>query len=537
MDDLLTINVLDLEYGHDWTSIENIEDAVKFVRSILDYATDEEYERIGYIYYGPDFRNKRNEMNEMSDDDRQVRRRAQYGGGNVVDDPNDIRVYRLLELAESVHDFHNKDITIDLDTIVDSVCYMGRDYVIPVGMTIDILKDETEFMKFMCNNQQLNFRNMDGTVASVHNDSLFGKDITTVFDIKAALATTGDDYFAAYDLQSSFVDTQNTANGVVKIDVWCPKSNADNLELQPTNKQVKRQRRDGTRPQPRTTDKMKNVVHLTQIATLCAKIGEWFGHGELSFIIDATDDQLARMIFATTKVDVAICREFYPVEGPDYEYRTSTERWHYALCDVNIVDGNERYRETEYPPAELSTFATGEVFRQECPVQIEFHGTKGNYLEESTSTDVSITYARAGLYIPRISVVQSRSPFSAHAMENIIQRKLGAVPSDTDIVVELAQKRACDWGQVEHCLRARNNPYVFVSRERLASFYGVYRGANVISLKQQFHDDLDMLQYSFILSRPAGKAMSAGGYTNKQITFFIAATLATVITFMCAFGS
>ena len=79
--DLLSINTLDLDYGHDWTSIGSIEGAVAFVQSILNDATKEEYERIKEIYCGVSVRDE--------PPARRANLGAQRGGGESI------RIYRL----------------------------------------------------------------------------------------------------------------------------------------------------------------------------------------------------------------------------------------------------------------------------------------------------------------------------------------------------------------------------------------------------------------------------------------------------------
>ena len=124
-----------------------------------------------------------------------------------------------------------------------------------------------------------------------------------------------------------------------------------------------------------------------------------------------------------------------------------------------------------------------------------------------------------------VVVPQADKPFSTRAMRTEMNRKIRT--GDRDVLLELAQKRACDWGQVQHC-RVCGSTHIYVTGDRLAALYAVDRDVNVISIKHS-PPVMGVLQTSFIMSRSDGaEAMGGGGGPDLGLQAVLALTIVAV---------
>ena len=197
------------------------------------------------------------------------------------------------------------------------------------------------------------------------------------------------------------------------------------------------------------------------------------------------------------------------------------------MCDANLLDGVNHFRgaKYDYPDPAISAEPTGAVFDDDCPVSVELHGIHGD--PEDPFVKCSVTYKGVTTcHSPK----HDMGPFSAPKMAAVMSASIAK--GDDDILQQLSQKRACDWGQVEHCLEHVNeeHKYVFVSTDRIAISYAIFRDANVISMKRTKHDvtdNLNVLQCTFMMH--ASSAKSAGGPQEGP-----PGRSAAVITALCA---
>lgn len=513
-EDTITLNELHDVHGYGFTLVETDEEADDFVRGMLDGATDQQRDMVRAAYYRPGPRRRvaavRSAARSLG---------MQLGGADIGE-----RLVVLLELVDSIHDFHppvvldedgvdkNEGKRVDLDAIVTAIA-KERDpkqdaddvdvgFTIPRGLDQEKLRDIPLFCNFIRDSESLTFA--DGTF----DNPLHGVDILSCFDAGAALAAHGGDITLAYEDHERYVKEQIDDDGyIMRQDLWFTDS-PDHREPAPwASANAKKRMRKNPVP--------KKIVFMAQVASLCANIAEWYGHGELTFIVDSSDDHMSRMIFATTKVDAAILREFAPV-GPDHR---SHAKWNYSVCDANVIDGPSHFLDDEhrskhhdaFPDPRLSVAATGPVFRETAPVQVILGGITKGSKGANTRALVSVVY---GDYEDMDVVVpQADNPFSTKAMRTEMNRKIRT--GDRDVLLELAQKRACDWGQVQHC-RVSGGTYIYVTGDRLAALYSVYRDVNVISIKHS-PPVMGVLQTSFIMSRSDGaEAMEGGGHRGRD---------------------
>lgn len=205
-------------------------------------------------------------------------------------------------------------------------------------------------------------------------------------------------------------------------------------------------------------------------------------------------------------------------------YNIKDTRWKQYISDANIFDAVEYNKNLP-----IDTRATGNIFRKECPYQINLKGivvaptiTSPAIVENQVRVRIYdsqpgipqfIQYQMGTIPRPRNKVhvvwdkmITDKEATDANSKKAIQQRVVTVsvrppnVPSFVQnpatfaivplrIVSEMftlpllyAMKRAGDWGQVEHCLRYKK---VFVTSDKLAATYAYYRGIRFIFVRRQ----------------------------------------------------
>jgi hypothetical protein len=475
---------LDDAYGNDWAGVVTFQDAVNFVNSVLDDATDEEYEFVRSAYMGlpPPLPAQRP-------------RRAQAGG-------DDIDIYKLLQLADAIHDFDppvpRQGVEVIPAAKMHAAIQAEDAEFVPDGLDFDKIRDIPYFLDYL----------RDGPFDGI--------DIMKRFDLEGAFSDAEGDFAVAFDAEGSNIYTPIV--GVTYCEVWMPEDNTQDVEMKPWVGKSARKRFREKGPI------RKRVVYLAQIARVCKRIRTHFGEGKLTFIMDNSDEQFARLIFATSRIDPALAREFVVIDpsgeavSPDKKAEP-VFNWTYAVCDANLLDGVNHFRgaKYDYPDPAFSAEQTGMVFDDDCPVTVELQGIHGD--TKDPTVKYSVTYKGLTTYS---SPKHSMGPFSAAKMSAVMSASIAR--GDDDILQPLSQKRACDWGQVEHCLEhgTEENKYVFVTTDRLAIAYGIYRDANVISMKRTKHGVPNVLQCTFMMhsTGPEGpEGPQEGGASGRGVAF------------------
>lgn len=407
-------------------------------------------------------------------------------GGNGIEDVYDYRIYKLLALADAYHDFRKTTkktkYRVDKKHIKASI---EPEFPLDVDPE-SFAANEEPFIQYMESHPTIAFD--DGTFG--HN--LHGRGLLDKFDVKEAMNRTHD-YWLAY--REQYLAHQGP-EPVQHADVWSLPQFED---IQ-----------DKARPEHSEPKNHKAVVFLSQIVNVIATIKRlfrrdgregWKAQGyqeDLTFIVDKTEDPMTRMVMATPHMDFAIRRFFVVKMGKrdlgDSEARSESRAsddeiiqprytWKYSVCDANLVDGPKhiwpRDQQDYRPNPSLSKLMTGPVFREEDKVQIEYHGIHGNDFDPSV--DVTVDGVR-DTYSHELD--EFSAPFMKKQIQTIVQAAQRSEGPDVavDVSLQLSSKRACDWGAVEHC---RRYGCVFVSSDRLACLYAMYRNVDFILLRQE----------------------------------------------------
>lgn len=445
-------------------------------------------------------------------------------GGGVQDDPHDYKVNQLLQYTDALHDFDPTPPSTDRrrKAVPREHIYKAMGLQIPIGLE-DKLPDSTRaaidkalksdnnnvrnvvfqdrphdmiahipsFMEYMKTHKHLKFP--DGSSC---DNPLWGYDLLRRFDVNNALRATRGDLWEAFRVQEQ---ADNHDSGMISPEVWCPLYSHYKVKTEKIHDPLKAPEKVAKATSEIKT--YKKVVYLAQITSLVKKMKDYFGDIETTFILDESDNQLSRMIIATEKIDGAISREFMvrtgvigadmPIEAP-----VPRPKWHYKICDANFIDGPTHFKEdwkrNDYPDPEVSTAETGPVYRDEDPFKIVLMGVKGR----------QVTFNKFGTEVTQDEDVKD---FSVKNMALLMNGRIN--DKNPELRDYLTCKRVCDWGQVEHCKTQTTGThrYVFVSSDRLAGAYAIYRGVSLLSLNRMNHVTLsvptvsEMLQCTFTM--------------------------------------
>lgn len=558
-EDLTDIEIADLLYTRDWTSVDTPEKADAFVAMLLKDASENELLYISNIYHGKDnTETARNIIQDRIDDidkllneqqlpqplsadditdtwvsqiinskitlqnnhdeecsDQELRDKYEpesievTGGGKGGDD---YELYKLLQYADSVHDFDPMPPAKEKTVVEKYKIRQSMNVDVPVDLVdrddlkedeIDDISNKFEFVKYITARKSISFTNKE-----VSNDALVGKDINYQFNINKAYQLQKLGLWDLFRLQERLHKRQN---GMLSVDVWCPRH--------PSQKR--------RTPLGKPGKLYKDIVRMAQITSLCTKMKQYFGNGKLTFIVDASDDQVVRMILATSVIDLAIGRRFVVVDATDDEMTrmmtvatpavgivdtNNKEKakldWSYEICDANLFDGATHIDSDtrKYKDPILSRKATGDVYRS-CPdrpdeVQVMLDGIHG------PDKNPTVKYVINGG--SEQSDLHSAKKYSCKNMAAIMNNEWEK--GRFNINEYLACKRAGDWGQVEHC---KKNDYIFVTSDVLATLYAVYRGVKVLSLNRNVDEiavpePMPFLQCTFTMFKP----VQEGGKKN-----------------------
>jgi hypothetical protein len=423
--------------------IATIADAEAYVTRTLDAATNDQRIRIFRALLG--VRTK-----QVA---RQLKASRKNGG---VQDAHDRRLYDVLQLADSLHDF---GISLGEDAVREAV-----PAELPVGLTLQALVDETKFIKFLTSSKRgrLDFANDASTT-----NPLCGANVLDRFDVVHRISR-GTSFEKLYASHVSSVSSKLAMPHVraVPVDVW-------------------------TRLDAPTTESLK----LEQIATVCRVLEQRFGDTSHEFIVDSSDPHLVRIVFAIRCVRDSLFRKFRIEDVFDApalvrkmrELAPATTRWSSHVCDANLMDGASH--PVEIP---VDTRPTGYVYRAGLPFQMRLLGAK------DAGSSYEYEFA-SGATVCRETERADAHAFSTSAVTRAIKdaRRMKRVD---DIPGLLAQKRACDWAQVENCRRYGR---VFATCDRLAALYAIYRGVRVVLFRRRVVEarrvgwECDFVQYTF----------------------------------------
>ena len=538
---------VDRLFTWEWSHATTVDKACEFVQKMWDVMLPVERMYVFDLYVGRDASSPVKVPHEPGamPVGRTFDRRTVVSVGGSPASGGDFRIDRLLALADAMHDFTKGDDAIDSEHIagaIEAELPARRRRMSPGERPEAMYANEDAVIRMFDETPALHFGD-DAVPHVLHSRNLLHK-----FKVAPAM-NRNVDYWKAYREQ---LLQQRPSSEIIHADVWgIPgASRGDSLE-----------------------DRGKTVIYMSQIVNVVRSIKDAFGDGELTFIMDKSDDPMSRMIMATANLDEAVARLFVVylgIDGTDTvddmyagldgsETRLRPGRaspragWHYKVCDASIVDGNRHIRLPKegveaYPNPGLSKDATGAVSLPGDAEEISFGGIQGDDDgAKRNAPRAKVTIGGVTRLHGDASHEFAKKYMKRMAREAIADGRLGDVPR------YLGRKRACDWGQVEHCRRhsTPTNRLVFVSADKMACLYAMHRNVDFILIrvpdKPKSHDAVHkpyfaprILQTTFTMVRAltneeiAGKLRPSGVMTGGAVSGFVVNLALAGVVVACA---
>lgn len=273
---------------------------------------------------------------------------------------------------------------------------------------------------------------------------------------------------------------------------------------------------DYSRINPKSTRSLK--IH--QLVQLCTGIRKWYGN-ELVFQLESANDGLVQLITGVKNIHASLLENlvFNPISTVaeinekirkammDSVTESNAElHWTTFTTDANVFDAadNKNRPDDDMRP-------TGPVFAEFVPYQIDLQGLVAIKGETQTGVKVTITDSDGTVHNLTIPAKNTTKYFSKKYIANRLNTQVTKINHLGDLLttfsepLQLAIKRAGDWGQVENALKYNK---IFVTSDRIAALYAAFRQCRFIFLRREEHFNTDMksdyrqfLRYTFILGR------------------------------------
>jgi hypothetical protein len=468
--------------------ITNKEEAKSYIYGMFKEITVDQYYELIRIYFSVD-NNQVDKYNSNKDIVKMNKRKAKQVGGNRPDtnDP----VYRLLEMADSYHDF--KDNTYDYFKNI-------LNYDIPKELGQNDITNEKNFISAVSSKPNLTFSNNN-----VIPNPLYGFNIKTYNLVDRIRDNPHYKFIDLVNSQEKSISYHRSrAEKFISVDLWA---------------------------QYRTGGKNK-FYELRQLVELCGFIKKWFTnynfHRDNSHIV-------THIILILSYVENVFYTTFSDDENVKthlWNYLTESQQkqidWKLAIADINIYDGSIFWqRELDY------TNNTGYIYGGNVPLDndIGIHSLQpfdmayfstlvdmdaiNEYRDSHLKVNVEIIENSNVVFNEVLDMYQCKELFSTSVIKLLINGKrynyqnyvemvfyLKIVNTNnesprfaTEVLPYLKQiydscsiemlyrlKRVADWGQVEHC-KAYNK--VFVTMDKLASLYAYYRKVPFIYMRPE----------------------------------------------------
>jgi len=414
-----------------------------------------------------------------------IKKFKKFGGSNDInegiEDIYDYRIYRLLECADTCHDFLNNNYINYEETERNIHEYIVENkYVLPNGLTANaFVKDNyiKIFIPYLIKQRTFIFENdrIDNPLFKLNilKQSYISEDIETL-----------DELFKKHQhsLRSILGNFKYIKNRPLPVDVYM----TINPKIYKPN-----EKKENTK-----------IIYLKQIVEVISAIRFKFGNTCI-FEVDSSNDHLTMLMCGIQNLSKAFSKEFdteirsiTPIEISnklDILIKTNNipaTSWSIYMTDANLYDSAEHSTIFGKKVDELST---GTIFRKECAYQIKLQGI-------IKKKDVNYLNLKI---IDKVKNIIWDKPLLAHETtkyfsKNTLQDYITITSSKTDlktlqdyilafsIPLKYALKRAGDWGQVEHCKRHNK---VFITSDKLAALYAEYCNIRFIFIRRQFSGD------------------------------------------------
>lgn len=291
------------------------------------------------------------------------------------------------------------------------------------------------------------------------------------------------------------------------------------------------------------------ILKLMNVISVVQSIRSFFG-SDASFIVDESIP-MTRLILATHLIWKSFLKKFR-MEGYDVDTSAVVNWWRVWMelsttwacytCDADLMDADEHV----FP---LDARETGYVFREDAQVQIRLFDAA---LRETPGVDyVSLPdeHERLKAKVPTFKYDVWTQPgcpihlddlWRTHDTQDVIgvpyeglysseataQRIVAVKALGLSAAVQMAQKRAGDWGQIQHC---KLYGQVFVTADKTAMLAAIAMGVKALYvrtwLREQAVEDYekkDRFRHSFAMYIP-GDPQTGGSSANVAAQLVLAA--------------
>ena len=424
--------------------INNDEDAQMYVDELFTICSNQEIIDFAKQYHGSSLRSAQ-----------PTSKRQKLRGGTTYltcDDEEDIRIYKLLQVFDTIHDVCGKNQgEWEYNISPEEVLKYTEVLDIPSQLTSDVLTSEHAIIDFISHRDNLKFGH-----ETVLNPMI--------------------------------------GNGIGHFDQTRYKQLSAYLKHMTEDEPEKKSR---NRYHIIMYEKEQNrKVSATQILKTLRVMRQWFG---IEREIQLDNYQPVTKIFTSLKL---LDEQFYKrfTDGSlslgrfkdQLDITQNLKLWKVLLTDAKSFDGDDHRMGFEYDER-----PTGWVFRNEIPQNVCLKGFDQNYrvcFEYSGQRATTCMNANEASKLHGTSYLFT--PFLANKLKHRKNKK-------DDVVLAMTTKRCGDWGQVEHCQRYDK---IFVTSDRFAALYAYYRKVDFILIQdmrnvQKVGNEKNWAQFTFVMSR------------------------------------
>lgn len=280
-----------------------------------------------------------------------------------------------------------------------------------------------------------------------------------------------------------------------------------------------------------TEDSMK-ILKLEQIVDAVCRIHETFGKNA-TFVVDESMpltrlllsmDLIYKSFLSSYRIEMTSQEDTLDIAEAWMAWVEMTTTWKAVTCDSGLMDAEAH----DFP---LHDAPTGRVFRDGSLVQIEMLSSsvtktgkkvKKTYEYKLSSDKLPVwkDSKEKVIEVTNDKVGPNREFYSINAQVGTMKQLM---EDSRNIAVPLAQKRAGDWGQVEHC---RKYGMVLVTADKITALYAMYRNVRVMYVNtwraaQDIYGEYgrmgDIFRWSFALCLVPEKKKQAGGGRSKWL--------------------
>lgn len=251
------------------------------------------------------------------------------------------------------------------------------------------------------------------------------------------------------------------------------------------------------------------VLMLEHIARTCTTMRDLLGR-DVEWVVDNSHDSMATLLTSFPLVHEALLNKF-KTDPPSGFSKGLLARmnsrgpvtWTPIICDASLFDAGyvDRFvyeastKLDRLRPKGFDTRGTGEVYVAGYEDQVELLGAeyrkdnKFYYKVRNGRSVVAVDAHRKQNSRPKMARdVEGR-------LENLEEGLVAREETFRRIRRAFAAKRAGDWGQVENCrIRGR----AFMTNDKLAAMYAIYRGVTVVYVAVATHAAVRQVTYSLV---------------------------------------